>query len=57
MEEVLVFKFPDLSSDNRTVIEHRFCEILKDYRNGLPIQPEVLDWFDGANNFLMTMEN
>ena len=54
MVEVLIFKFPDLKSENRTVIERRFCEILKHYRDGDEIAPEVMDWFDSANTFLTT---
>jgi len=57
MTEVLVFKFPDLKSENRTTIERKYCELLHDYREGVEFEPEVLDWFDSANSFLSTMES
>jgi hypothetical protein len=57
MTEVLVFKFPDLKSENRTIIERKYCEVLHDYREGVILEPEVLDWFDSANSFLATMES
>jgi len=57
MTEVLVFKFPELNDSSRTVIERRFCELINDYRNGVKLAPEVLDWMDSANNFLLTAES
>jgi hypothetical protein len=57
MTEVLVFKFPNLSDNARTEIERTYCELINDYRNGATLDPEVLDWMDSANNFLITMES
>lgn len=57
MTEVLIFKFPDFRSENRTIIERRYCELLNEYRNGAELDPEVIDWMDGANNFLISMES
>lgn len=57
MTEVLIFKFPDFRTENRTIIERRYCELLNEYRNGIELDPEVLDWMDGANNFLISMES
>lgn len=54
MTEVLVFKFPTLNKDNHTIIERKYCELINDYHNGITLEPEVLDWLDGANNFLLT---
>lgn len=56
MTEVLVFKFPEFTSENRTVIERRYCELVNEYRDH-KLDPEVLDWMDTANTFLMTMES
>lgn len=56
MTEVLVFKFPTLNDGSRTEIERKVCELINDYRNGVKLEPEVLDWMDTANNFLMTSE-
>ena len=57
MTEVLIFKFPDFRSDNRMVIERKYCELINDYRNGEPLDPEVLDWMDSANAYLISMES
>jgi len=55
MTEVLVFKFPDLKHENRTIIETRFCELINAKRQGEELQPEVMDWMDSANNFLESL--
>lgn len=52
MSEVLVFTFPTLNDNSRTEIERRFCSLLNDYRNGIKLDPEALDWMDTANNWL-----
>jgi len=57
MTEVLVFKFPALNDGSRTAIERKFCELINEYRNGVKLDPEALDWMDTANNFLMTVES
>jgi len=57
MTEVLVFKFPVLNDGSRTEIERTFCALINDYRNGVMLDPEALDWMDTANNFLMTAES
>ena len=57
MTEVLLFKFPALNDGSRTEIERRYCELINDKRNGVSLDPEVLDWMDSANNFLITAES
>lgn len=57
MTEVLVFKFPSLNDGSRTEIERKYCELVNEYRNGTALDPEVLDWMDSANNWLMTAES
>jgi hypothetical protein len=57
MTEILVFKFPDFTGENRTLIERHYCELINEYRNGSPLDPEVLDWMDSANSFLITSES
>lgn len=57
MTEVLVFKFPSLNGDSRTEIERKYCELVNEYRNGARLDPEVLDWMDTANTWLMTSES
>lgn len=57
MAEILVFKFPDFRTENRTTIERQYCQLLNEYRNGEQLDPEVLDWMDSANNYLITMES
>jgi hypothetical protein len=54
MSDVLVFKFPNLSSDSHTVIEEKFCDLTTAKRNGEILPPEAMDWLDSANVFLMT---
>lgn len=56
MTEVLIFKFPEFTNENRTIIERRYCELLNEYRDHT-LEPEALDWLDGANNFLIAMES
>lgn len=57
MAEVLVFKFPTLDNGHRTEIERKYCELVIEYRSGVKFDPEVLDWMDAANNFLMVAES
>lgn len=54
--EVKVFKLPNLNDTGIAVIEKTYCKLLNDYRNGVMLQPEVIDWMDSANNFLITAQ-
>lgn len=55
MTEVLIFKFPDLKKKNVTIIERKYCELISQYRNGVKLETEVIDWMDSANSFLMSL--
>ena len=57
MTDVLIFKFPDLVVENKLGIERQYCQLLNEYRNGERLDPEVLDWMDSANNYLISMES
>ena len=50
---VEVYKFPTLT-DGRIAVEEKYCELINKYRNGESLDPEVIDWMDSANNWLMT---
>jgi len=52
--DVEMYKFPVLNSDSVGVVEKTYCELARKYRNGEPLQPEMIDWMDTANNWLMT---
>ena len=53
--DVNLFKLPVIE-ENSNETEKAFCEILKKYRSGEPLEPEVLDWFDAANAYFITSE-
>lgn len=53
---VEVFSFPKLDGDRETV-EQEYCKLAIKYRNGENLKPEVLDWMDAANNWLITSED
>lgn len=42
---------------DRVDIEQQYCELLNKYRSGEKLEPEVIDWMDQANNFLMSTSN
>jgi len=50
--QVEMFSLPTLS-DGVTAVEQKFCEVYSAYRNGESLDPEVLDWMDTANTWLM----
>lgn len=47
-----MFSLPTMN-DGVSVVEQTFCQIYTKYRNGETLQPEVLDWMDSANTWLM----
>lgn len=51
--QVELFSLPTMK-DGVRVVEQKFCEVYNAYRNGEKLDPEVLDWMDSANNWLMT---
>ena len=51
--EIEVYSFPTMK-DGRNAVEYKYCELLNQYRNGEHLDPEVLDWMDSANTWLMT---
>jgi hypothetical protein len=50
--QVEMFSLPTLK-DGHLAVEQMFCEIYSAYRNGEKLDPEVLDWMDTANTWLM----
>jgi len=50
--QVEMFSLPTLN-DGVMVVEQKFCEVFSAYRNGEKLDPEVLDWMDTANTWLM----
>lgn len=53
--QVEMFSLPTLN-DGIVAVEQKFCEVYNAYRNGEKLDPEVLDWMDTANTWLMTSE-
>lgn len=45
----LVFNFPMLEDSKRNEVERKYCELVRDYRNGIRLAPEAIDWMDAAN--------
>jgi hypothetical protein len=54
--QVEMFTLPTMK-EGRAAVEYKFCEIYNAYRNGEKLDPEVLDWMDSANTWLMTSES
>lgn len=54
MFDVMTFKFPNFTEDSLPEIERKYCQLLNEYRSGKKLDPEVIDWMDSANNFLLT---
>lgn len=50
--QVELFSLPTMK-DGVATVERTFCEIYNMYRNGEELDPEVLDWMDTANTWLM----
>jgi hypothetical protein len=53
----VVFKFPVFRANERVEIERKYCELARDYRNGVFLDPEAIDWMDSANNWLIAVES
>jgi hypothetical protein len=51
-----IFCFPT-EKDGRHAIEVKYCELLNEYRNGAKLAPEIIDWMDSANNWLMVSDS
>lgn len=51
-----IFIFPT-EKDGFHAIEQKYCELLNDYRNGVTLAPEMLDWMDSANSWLIVSES
>jgi hypothetical protein len=50
--QVEMFSLPTLN-DGVLAVEQKFCEVYSAYRNGESLDPEVLDWMDTANTWLL----
>ena len=50
--QIEMFSLPTMK-DGITAVEQKFCQIHSAYRNGETLDPEVLDWMDTANTWLM----
>lgn len=50
---VKMYRFPTLN-DGIAAVETEYCDLLNEKRNGVSLDPEVLDWMDYANNVLTT---
>lgn len=53
----LVFKFPIFEGNKRIEVERKYCELARDYRNGIRLAPEAIDWMDAANTWLLSSES
>ena len=51
--DIEVYSFPTMR-EGRIAVEHKYCELINQYRNGEKLDPEVLDWMDSANTWLST---
>ncbi len=50
--QIEIFSLPTMN-DGVSAVEQTFCQIYTKYRNGETLDPEVLDWMDSANTWLM----
>jgi len=53
----VIFNFPTFENSKRIEIERKYCELVRDYRNGVFLDPEAIDWMDSANNWLIAVES
>lgn len=53
----MFFNFPTFKENYRIEVERKYCELVRDYRNGIRLAPEAIDWMDSANNWLMSSES
>jgi len=51
--DIELYDFPTMK-DGRIAVEEAYCHLINAYRNGDPLKPEMLDWMDTANTWLMT---
>ena len=51
--EIETFNFPTMN-DGRVVVEEAYCDLVNAYRNGEALKPEMIDWMDSANTWLIT---
>lgn len=51
--EIETYTFPTMR-DGRIAVEEAYCHLINAYRNGETLKPEMLDWMDTANTWLMT---
>lgn len=49
--QIEMFSLP--TKDDIMAVEQKYCEVYNAYRNGERLEPEVLDWMDTANTWLM----
>lgn len=54
--DISVYKFPHLVEEERSKVEEFYCELANKYRDGEILDPEIIDWMDTANNWLMISE-
>jgi hypothetical protein len=52
-----VFKFPTFEDNRRIEVERKYCELITDYRNGICLAPEEMDFMDSANSWLLSSES
>jgi len=50
-----LYELPTFNIEHISVVEHAYCDLINKYRSGETLDPEVLDWMDGANNWLMSI--
>lgn len=53
----IVLKFPTFEDSKRMEVERKYCELARDYRNGICLAPEAIDWMDSANTWLLSSES
>lgn len=53
--DIYVYNLPTLK-DGAEIIEKKVCEFMNLYRSGEKLAPEIMDWLDTANNWLMVCE-
>jgi len=51
----VLFKFPVFRANEHVEIERKYCELMRDYRNGVFLDPEAIDWMDSANVHLIIL--
>ena len=54
MDNIKLYNLPT-PDDGVVKVERLFCEIIKKYRDGEKLEPEVIDWMDNANTWLQSL--